>query len=260
MMKAMVRGATTVILWLVMTSVAMAQLTPQTSSTDAAPGDEHADSQAASTSSPPPPVGYLLTLEAPTRARRHRRVAVGGWPRLFLISVDFVFASVNYRGATFIDRLERNRQRGDTLRLRRFAAPGASMGLRLVPTRFVEFGLGLGVLVPQVGGPRLAMTTRRERVFVTGAHVAYWHGHLSLVGHAGAVAFSVGVRAGWSRMVIELGGDGPSSMRAARATAGPTIDLRAHLYRSLFVHLGGYADTLHWPDAQIHAGLGLAHR
>lgn len=238
---------------------AVTQETAPTSDPAADASSPAAPEQGASEPTPEPPASYRVTPESPPASGRPRP-EVGGWPSLFLMSAEAVFARVDYRGASFSDRHGLTQLGGETLRLRHYDAIGGSVSLRLVPTRYLEVGLGIGVLRPRVGSPRPAVTPRSEVVYVTDAHVAYWYGQLNLMTHMGPTAVSAGVRVGWARMVLQLGGDGPGMMRSARVTAGPQLDLRAHLYRSLFVHVGGYADMLQWPDAQIEAGLGLAHR
>jgi hypothetical protein len=210
----------------------------------------------ANTRPPTPPPRYHRRPELPSRLPP----SIGGWPRLLVLSASFTFASVDYRNAVFEERGGMAQLSGRVLRLRRFDAPGGDVSMRLAPTPFLEIGLGVGVLMPRVGTPLPAATPRAESVAVTKAHVAYWHAQFDLVAHMGALSLSFGAYVGWQRMVIELEGDGPSEMRSARPTAGPRIALRAHLYRSLFLHVGGSIDLLEWPDGQLQVGLGLAHR
>lgn len=211
------------------------------------------------TMAPSPPPAYD---ESPPSAPRssHRVSDPGGWPRHFVASLSFLSGTVDFRDAFFETRDMLSTMEGASLLERRMRTAGGELSLRLAPTRFVEVGLGLGFSNPAVGAPRPVTTARRETVYVREAHVAFWHGELDLVARWGPVALSLGVRAGWTRMLLELGGDGPATMRAARATVGPHADLRLHLYRSLFAHAGGWLDLASWPDAKLVAGLGLARR
>jgi len=247
----MLRALSSLFLCLALSGVAEAQLTPL---------DEANSSTAAASVVPAPPPGYLGRRSSPPRRRHHRPPDTGGWPRLFVLSADFVLASVDFAQADFTDSHELRQIRGEALRLGRHRAPGASVSMRLAPTRFMDLGVDIGFLAPRIGTPGVVMTPGRELVSVRSAHVAYWHGELNLVARHAGFALSAGMRAGWSRTVLELDGDGPATMRAARASAGPHVDVRAHVYRSLFLHVGGFVDMLAWPDAQLEAGFGLARR
>jgi len=242
----MLRHASLLMLSLALVSSARAQSTEET--LEVLP-------QAPPTAPAPVPPGYLPMPDAP-----HHPHHEGGWPKLFVLSADALFATTNYRDAVFVDRQNLMQIPGETLHLRRFSAPGAEVSMRLAPTRLLEIGLSIGALFPRIGDLGTAITPRREMVTVTEAHIAFWHGEFNLVARTGAVAFSFGVHVGWARMVLDLEGDGPSVLRSARATAGPQVDLRARLYRSLFVHVGALVDLLQWPDAQLQVGLGLAGR